>query len=280
MALAKDTPRITAGRRYIAPQVVNASQLFGGSYVALGSQFHATAANQGRAFPWNDANGSIPLGFNQQGVTGDASRDNLAQTNIEGRVIEQLAVTGASAITDVGKWVYMTDDGTFTLTKTTPNIPVGFTTDWYSGTSCDVYMLSLGELLCMQAAGGVHKQLQALIGVGITASGNLATGIVAPCHGQITAVNAHCVIGPTDADVDIDINVEIGGTDITGGVCALLAADVAGDKKAGTAVTADDAEVFHEGDLIDIDGVVNTAGTAADPGLYQVIIDYTIQPGL
>lgn len=51
-----------------------------------------------------------------------------------GRVI--LAVTGASAVTDMGKYVYATDDDTFTLTV--GGSLIGTVVRWISGTSCVV----------------------------------------------------------------------------------------------------------------------------------------------
>ena len=123
--------------------------------LALGHPTHATSGNRGVAYPFNDEAGAIPLGFADQPLTGDGT----LRASIEaGGRIRKVAVTGASsAAATNGKWVFATDDGTFTLTKTTPNIPVGIVVDWVTSTTCWVYFMSFGELLALQASGGIHR---------------------------------------------------------------------------------------------------------------------------
>jgi hypothetical protein len=104
------------------------------------------------------------------------------------------------------------------------------------------------------------------------------TGIGAPCHGRILSVYAQCVEANTDADVSSTINLEIAGTNVTGGVVTLAFGDTEGDKKAGTDVTA--ANIFHEGDAIDVELTVGTAGTNTDPGLYNLFVEYETLPGI
>jgi len=267
-----------------------------GAFLALGASIHGTAGKVGRVYAYNDEAGAIYWGLMTSGggsgssqgadsVTGDAtdaaSLDaNKAASITDAMEIDAINVTGASATTDAGLLVYATDDDTLTLTRPTVGCPIGFVLEWRgSGTSCRVQMFSVAQVMAI-ALGGSGKRTWCIGSVApvLTASGNLLTGIVAPHGGVITDVYAICVRGPTDVDVDIDANLEIGGTNVTGGVVALVTADVAGDKKAGTAVTA--ANVFHEGDLIDVEGVVNTAGTITDPGLYNVYIEYTTLAGL
>lgn len=278
MALAADTARLTAKRSHIYPQVVNAAVVYAGGLQAIGNADHGTAANRGRSYPFAIANGAIPVGFAEAGVTGTGSSANKSSILVEGRVQEQRAVTGVTAITDVGKWVYATDDDTLTLTRATLNIPVGIIVDWYSGTSCDVYFLSFGELLAIQAAGGIHRNvLVATMSAG-AATGNIATGIVMPCHGVFTNIYGVCVVDATDADVDHSINFEIGGTNVTGGVLNWLFSTALGAKLACTAITPSTA-VFHEGDLLDVETVANVAGTTSDPGLLNIYAEYDILPG-
>lgn len=277
MALAADTPRLTAKRSHIYPQVVNAAVVFAGGLCAIGNADHGTAANIGRAYPFSIASGAIPVGMAEAGVTGTGSSANKVSLLAEGRVIEQLAVTGVTAITDVGKWVYATDDGTFTLTRVAKNIPIGIVVDWYSGTSTDTYMLSFGELLAIQASGGVHRTMcLGAVSAGET-TGNALTGIVLPCHGIFTNFFGIVAVDATDADVDISINLEIGGTNVTGGVINWLFSSANGVKLACTAITA--AATFHEGDLLDVEHVANVAVTATDPGLLNLYVEYDILPG-
>ena len=76
-----------------------------------------------------------------------------------------------------------------------------------------------------------------------------------------------------DADVDIDYNLEIETLNVTGGVIEFVTADLIGAKKAGTAITDDGTNSGEEADLIDVEAVANTAGTAVDGymGIYAQV---------
>lgn len=284
-ALATDITYEYRGRSLVNPEVINSDILFAGAYCAAGNRDHGTAASIGRALPWANTAGYTPLGFqHRKRVTGDTSLTEIprAELMIEGAVLHDVTVTGlAGTEDDFGRLVYMSDDNVRTLTRpSAPTIPLGMVIGHRSATRADVLMFSAAELAVLQLAGSQRGQLTIPVGVGLTASGNLATGYLAPCHGRITSVYGICLIGPTDVDVDIDANLEINGTNVTGGVVEMVTADVAGDKKAGTAVTDNGGNVFHEGDLIDVEGVVNTAGTVSDPGLYLIVAEYIREPGL
>lgn len=276
MALARDTFYQERTDTKLGPVVQSGAVIYGGALLALGHPTHATSGKRGVAYAFNDEAGAIPLGFADQPLTGDGT----LRASIEaGSRIRRVAVTGASsAAASNGKWVFATDDGTFTLTKTVPNLPVGIIVDWVVSTTAWVYFLSFGELLAIQAAGGIHRQVLLGVGSAGAATGNMATGIVAPCHGLITEVYGIVIVEPTDADVSQAINLEIGGVDVTGGVVTVAFNSAVGTKLAGTAVTA--ANEFREGDLIDIETVTNPAGTTADPGLTAIYVGYDIQPGL
>jgi len=108
----------------------------------------------------------------------------------------------------------------------------------------------------------------------LSVSGNMLTGITAPHHGRILSVYG-IVIEPHATTVDdIDVNLEIGAVNVTGGVIAWTNS-ARGTKLAGSSITA--TNVFHEGDLIDVEGVVNNAGTA---GLLGIYADVLCEPGI
>lgn len=67
--------------------------------------------------------------------TGLAGAINV-QVRTQGKA--KLAVTGASAVTDVGKKVYLTDDATFTLTAA-GGLLIGRVVRWISSTNCIVF---------------------------------------------------------------------------------------------------------------------------------------------
>lgn len=259
-------------------QVANTAVLYQGAYVAGGSESHGTAASRGRIFPWTGAAGQIPLGFSLSGaITGDTSATppTAARVGTGPSIVEFCPVTGlAGTVVDNFKKVYATADGTFTLTRpAAPNdFPVGFTRQFRTSALCDVYFFSAAELFVLMSMGG-DTFLWTLGSISASAAtGNALTGIVAPCHGRFGMVAADvfaiCTRDPTDADVSLAVNLEIGGTNVTGGVITCAFNDTEGLKKDGTAVTA--ANEFHRGDLIDVEVVTNPAATAADPGEWVV----------
>lgn len=283
MAATANVELALAGGRKVAVEVVDAEVMYAGAYAAMGSVHHGTSANRGRVqAAADDTPGLIPLGHVDQQKTGDtdlATGAPEASINVEGRIARGLTITDdAGDITDQGRWVYLTDDNTLSLSRaTTTSILVGMTVRFVAADTFDVYFFSLGELLAIAAAGGNRRTWCIGSVHAFGATGNFMTGIVSPFHGKITAFYAICVQDPADADVDIDLNLEIGGTNVTGGVVTLAAADTLGTKKSGTAITA--ANVIHEGDLIDVEATTNTAGTAQD-GLYNLFLDVELLPGV
>lgn len=296
MALSAPAVRRSRPADLVQPQVVNAAVVYPGGYTAWANQNHATSASRGRTLPWTGAAGQIPAGFcdaqtpvlgsTVTGTTGNTSASPITRVGIDGagRIVERCAVTGlAGTIADVNKLVYATDDTTFSLVyPSAPNqTPVGIVVDFVSSTLAHVEFFSRQTLLAMALAGGGSTTwCMGALSAALASSANMLTGIVAPCHGRIRSVYAICTNPPTDADMDISVNLEIGGTNVTGGVITLLHGDTQGLKKSGTAVTDDGGNVFHAGDLIDVEGVVNTATTSTDVGLYNLYVQYSYEPGL
>lgn len=281
MALAANADYVIRGREVTTIEAVNAADIFKNAYLMGGNRDHGTAGVIGRARAWNDEVGAIPLGFAASRETGNtgASPTVKAQVDLMGRIIKSCPVTGlAGTNADVFRLVYATDDGTFDLTRPTLGHPVGIITAFRTSALADVYFFSFGELCVLGMAGAGRPGLWMLGTVnGVASAGNHATGIVAPCHGRILSVYGIVFEPQTDADAACTINLEIGGTDVTGGVITWVTADVLGDKKSGTAITA--LNVFHEGDLIDIEVAAGTAGTAAD-GYMNIYANVLCEPGL
>lgn len=283
MALTADLQRELQGRSKIELQVINSQIIFSPGLLEAAAPDNTTVANRGRVQAFTGGNETIPVGFALEGVTGDTSASPIprGRIGIERHIREGISVTGVTGLGDVMKPVYATDDNTFTLTKPTPAQIIGVVINFRAGTVVDVLFFAFEDMF-LNALNGAGQQtwLLGTIAPAITASGNLLTGIEAPYHGRINSVYGICVRGPTDADVDIDVNIEIGGVNVTGGLVELLFSDVTGDKKAGTAITADGGNIFHQDDLIDIEGLVNTAGTLTDVGLYNLYAEVEPLPGL
>lgn len=94
------------------------SVIYKGSAVGLTSGY-ARALNAGDQFG----------GFALQAATG-GSADGSVYVTVQKRGMVQLSITSL-AVTDIGKPVYASDDGTFTLTQST-NSPIGRVHRWIS----------------------------------------------------------------------------------------------------------------------------------------------------
>jgi hypothetical protein len=272
MALTADTTRRTAGAGSHDGEIVNAAVCYAGGYAMQGSPSHATAATRGRIQPWNDEVGAIPFGRIQKGGTGATAANPIprASNDLEAHILKAIAVTGVTAIGDVGRVVYMTDDNTLTLARPTYGLPVGRIIAWRATTSCDVLFWGVIGTDILALAGAAQDRWLLGVVTGIAAAGgDVATGIVAPYHGKINAVYGIVAAALVGAGADISYNLEINGTNVTGGVIQCLLAGGTGTKNAGTAITAEN--VFHEGDLIDIEVAVGTASTGGLVAIYAEV---------
>lgn len=266
----------------IGPQVVNTSVCYAGAYQSINNRDHGTAASIGRVQPYSSTANQIPAGFQRAAsVTGNTSASPIPRANLWAGpvIVKSLAITGlGGTFDDVGRVFYATDDVTFTLTRTDPDIALGIITDFQTSSVATALFFSFTELAVLAMAGGGKAACPiALISAG-SVTGNIVQSWIAPCHGRITEVSGQVSIEATDADVDLLVNLEIGGTNVTGGVVNILFNSAIGTKLAGTAVTA--ANVFHAGDLIDVEVVASVAGTLTDPGLTTIWMVYIMEPGL
>ena len=263
MALAANGTAVLRESAQIAMQAVNAAAIYNQARVMGGDRSHATP---GRVGPCAAADGEIPLGRATSRQTGDTGATPIVEATVDTQpyVAKNIAVTGlAGTYADNLRKVYQVDDLALTIVKPASNaLPVGVISRFISATNADVYFFGFDALCAIALAGG--GQTTMLVGIvnGVESAGNHATGIVMSGHGRILAVYGVVFEPITDADATATINLEIGGTNVTGGVITWATADVLGDNKAGTAVTA--ANVFHDGDLLDIEVAAGTAGTAAD----------------
>lgn len=130
----------TRGREQNPYLLKNAVTVYRGSLIVM-------KPSTGYADKLTDASGHVFKGVAVQGMVGDTSLTPVPAVAVDetGVVLERIAVTGASAITDVGSKVYATDDQTFTLTPTTYLRAVGRIVKWYSSTTCDVQLFTAEE---------------------------------------------------------------------------------------------------------------------------------------
>lgn len=275
MALSADQRRLVARRSSLAFKIANAEVTYAGSLAALRAVDHATAASRGYADVLTAANGNIPLGGTfQRGATGDtsATRPPEGEVDVEGQVWLGTAVTGgAGDITDLGQFVYASDDATLTFTRPTLGLPIGVATRYLTGTNYNVYLFSFGEL-CAISLGGAGQDNIYLGSVDLAvinpndpggAKVNVRTGWPCPYHAKITDFFALVDVATVAASGTdgYDLNLELGGTDLTGGVLTIAGANAIGTKislSSAQAITA--ANVMHEGDLLDVEVIAGASG--------------------
>ena len=266
MALSANGQAVVKAPHTLALEAVDAAAIYNQSAMMLAHPVaHGTAAARGRAQAWNDEVGAIPLGFSMARTTGDTSASPIvnAEVDLQSRIFANVAVTGLTGdVTDVGQVVFMTDDNTFTLTRPSLGHPIGVISRWRSATRADVYCFGFDTLCAIGLSGAARDTVFLGTINGLESAGNHVTGLIAPYHGRIVDVYGIVFEPITDADATATINVEIATVNVTGGVITWATADLLGDKKSGTAITANNR--FHQGDAIDLEVTAGTAGTAAD----------------
>ena len=226
------------------------------------------------------------IGDTASGLTGDSGGTYKAITR-GGFVAAGLTVTGASAITDKFKWVYMTDGQTYTLTKPTTGLPVGYVHKWISGTTCDVYLHSPTESLHMS-----FVTLQETIYLGFiptnalqgTAALDIITARPIKRRMQIDSFWAACGAHDNASVAGSQIlNLEINTTDVTGGSLTLAFSNCDGAADMGvainaTAITANN--IANCGDTLSVEMAASgTAFTSDTASGFHLYIDVTYLPG-
>ena len=243
------------------------------SEVLVVDGFSAIAPATGLLENIGTTTGSIPVGLvvgstsgkrDTDGLTGDATIKAVVKS---GRMIERVAVTGTTAISDYGKWVYATDNQTYSLTKPTAAVPVGWVKLWHSTTICDVQLLTSSELIM---AGFIPQTDQILMGyatsqsLGGAAAANLLL-ITAQRRMKLVSLVAYPNIDDGVAAGAQTFTVEIGAVDCTG-TMALANTDCNALADLGVAVTQalSGAVTANQGDIITLKLVTGGTGFTDD----------------
>lgn len=260
--------RSVNGQSYV---VENADTTYAGSMTSL---------KAGYLRPYQGTAGEQPVGraIVEGSVLGDTSASPKPTQSVAmvDEIVEAVAVSGASTIADVGKVVYLndTDDlkADLTLTRPTRGIPYGVIEKFNSSTSFDVLRFGRTTLLAMQGTGTREMMPLGTFANAALINGNIATAIVMPFHGKFVSLHGMVETAFTGSGGTADINLEIGGTNVTGGVLTVstAAGGTIGTKLDATAITA--ANEFNEGSTVDVE-VANTGGTqtAGSVRLYAIV---------
>lgn len=274
--------------------IVNTAVMYKDAITALCTKVHGTAASRGRVKPAAFTAGEFIFGRWGQGkTTGDTSASVMqtGQVQIDDQVVGPVTCAGLASSEfqrDTLEYVYCGDDNmhdALTLTRPTSSTvgavndrPVGLVWGGYSATQCYVLMFGFRTRMLMDMCGGpIQTWCLGAVGAETPSAQNLLTGIVMPFRGRFIEVFTVCVNASTDADWAQLLNLEIDGTNVTGGVVTMATADAQGDKQAGTAITA--ANEFSAGSLIDVEAATVTAGTANN-GLYNLYVRVEMRLGL
>lgn len=259
--LAEDTFNIVRGGPDIlaVPVLKDALQVYHGSLLSISGP--NAAADNGYVVKNAATVGFIPLGRNIKNVLGDITPTpgKRGQLVLHDRV-ERLVVTGVTAITDVGKPIYFTDDNVATLTRAAKLLPGGMILEHHSSTTCEVLVFGAATLAAMAIAGGqIENVYLGHFDWVSVADGNLRIGLPMQYHGEVKSIYAVVDIACTGSGGTTAINLEIDTVNVTGGVVTVSTA-VGGTKGtvlAGTAITA--GGVFHEGSVIDVEAASTSA---------------------
>jgi len=254
--------------------------------------FAASDVSTGKTEFGNDAANLLPMGVvvgpadgdNELGLTGNSG--GTKQVTTRGGIIERMAVTGASAISDKWKPVYATDGQVATLTKPSAGMAIGLVVKWISDTTCLVYLFSPFEAW-QYSLMEVSGQIRFVVGsssLGGTSAKDIITNLPMTRHFTIDSIAAQAIA--IDGGVvagSQTVSLEINSTPVTGGALLLLATSCDGEADlgvaiAGSAITA--ANEVHVGDTLSLlMAASGTAFTAAKSALFLITLNVTYKPG-
>lgn len=269
---------------YTTAVIKSSEELVYGGYAAI-------SANTGLVEFADVVDYLIPVGVVKKAVhpagtlTGNAGGDYSVSCKAGG-ILKGVSVAGASAATDTGKLVWATDGQTLTMTKPTTGIPFGFIRKWSTSTTCDVQSFDYKDGIFFSF---IPRKRRIFLGLihSLSLEGTSAIDLLtwtADCRCTIDDLYAYPAL--VDAGLvagEQTANLEIGTTDLTGGVITLGFADVdAADalttKVQATAITATNA--CNEGDVVTLELVESGTGfTASQNGAYAVYIEISPLPG-
>lgn len=244
--------------------VANGTTIYKGALVAY-------TIGTGTVTNYDDASNAMLLGYALEQVTGNAALTNLIQVQLRGDILRDVTITGVADRTTNGQEVYATDENTYTLTRPVDDsVPVGIVLDG-DASNADLFLFSAKESAVLSLAGGSKRSIflgsintTALEG---TSGIDLRRAISLWGHGRIVDFYAW----PTGFDSTYSagsqtLNLELGGTNLTGGVLTLARTSIdaigdVDDKISATAITA--GNVFNDGDLLDVEMASGGTGYTA-----------------
>ena len=270
--LTSSLVRAVKGAKGLAAQVSNSVQTYAGMWAGLRGPDHATS--QGYLDSYDDEKGMIFVGGHlDDQKLGDTSASPVPENrwNTESKVYPQVTVATVTSRGDIGKAVYATDSDVLTLVRPTLGTPIGFVTEWHTGTTCDVLMLGLPAQAALDLSGqGIQVLHLGSFSFAGTGDADLLTSYPMPYHASIESF--YCVVSElfVGSSGACTLNLEIGTADVTGGELTVATATCGtiGTVLTGAAITA--ANVVHAGDLLSVEGT--SSATTRTSGRFDLYI--------
>jgi len=194
-------------------------------------------------------------------MTGDGTVEVIAKSGMK---LKNVSVTGASAITDFGKLVYASDNQTYTLTKPTAGVPVGYISKWNATTYCDIQLFTPAELLMWSVL--PQKETIYLGYVSSQAMGGTAAidllSYTANRRMQIDTFKAYPMFDDAAVAGAQTLNLEITATNVTGSELALAYTDcdAAGDMGTAISATCTALNIVSQGEVITVEMAASGTG--------------------
>lgn len=266
-------------------QIINADIVYNKAGAAIRTHDHGTAAEIGRVGPYTKTAGELLAGYidtphqvaeaggSDVSATGDtsASPPPTAGIQMEDQILKSVAVAGVADREDFGLPVYCSTDNLKTdLTLTRPAAPaeaVGIVWKGLGTNLADVLFFGLRTRLAMSRVGQAEILPLGYFNWANITDADMVTSMLAPFKGRFLSLHAVVEEALVGAGGTAALNLEIGSTNVTGGV--LTASTAAGGTKGtvlnGTAITAEN--IFHEGDAISLEAA-STGGTQTSGKLW------------
>uniref|UniRef100_A0A6H1ZFP4 Tail protein n=1 Tax=viral metagenome TaxID=1070528 RepID=A0A6H1ZFP4_9ZZZZ len=213
-------------------------------------------------------------------MTGDGTVEVIAKSGMK---LKNVSVTGASAITDFGKLVYASDNQTYTLTKPTAGVPVGYISKWNATTYCDIQLFTPAEILMwsvLPQKETIYLGYVSAQSLGGTAAADLLT-YTAGRRMQLDTLRALPQIDDAAVAGDQDLNLEIGAVNVTG-TLTLAYTDCDALADLGTAVEASLTanNIVSQGEVITLElAASGTAFTDNTVAGFNIYLDVTYLAG-
>lgn len=261
--------------------------LYDGGPVSIATIDHATSGARGYHTTFKRSKGhrsagrfsvaSLPVQYNTDGTAKIDNRLGVSTTIKSSALIKgfqqyEATVTGATALTDVGEYFWILEDGSLTLTI--PDIDTGFSSipdgeilRWITSTTCEVLEYSFETKAAIAAAGGIFYYLSFHLDWTGVADGKLRDNFKMNHHGKIVEAFAINDVALTGSGGTLVVNASLSTVDIsTAGITLSTAATPAQAAKTSLTLLATAARetFFHQGDNLDID--ISAAGGTRTTG--------------